>query len=108
LKKTAIYKIIKKVKVGGDTSDQRHLNPKKTQRTADNIAAIDTAIKKDGRLTIAELAAATGATNGPVHAILKEELGLEKKSARWVPKLLNDLQKQERVRVCTNFVAAVP
>ncbi len=34
-------------------------------------------------------------------------MGLEKKSASWVPKLLLDDQKQQRVEVCTEFVAAV-
>ncbi len=27
--------------------------------------------------------------------------------ARWLPKLLNDEQKQERVRVCSDFIAAI-
>jgi hypothetical protein len=34
-------------------------------------------------------------------------LGLEKKLARWLAKLLNDEQKQERVRVCSDFIAAI-
>jgi hypothetical protein len=33
--------------------------------------------------------------------------GLEKKSARWVPKLLSDEQKLERIQICSDFVAAV-
>ncbi len=107
LKRAAIYKIMKKVKAGEDTTDMRHLNPKKTKRTADVIAAVEAAVKKDGRLTIAEIAAATGATNATVYSILTEELGLVKKSARWVPKLLSDVQKQERVRVCKEFIAAI-
>jgi hypothetical protein len=38
---------------------------------------------------------------------MHHDLGLEKKWARWVPKLLNDEQKQERVQVCSDFIAAV-
>jgi hypothetical protein len=34
------------------------------------------------------------------HAILHEDLGLEKKSARWVLNLLLDEQKQQHVEVC--------
>ncbi len=32
---------------------------------------------------------------------------LKKKSARWVPKLLNDEQKQQHVEACSEFVKAV-
>jgi hypothetical protein len=42
-----------------------------------------------------------------MHNILHEELGLVKKSARWVPNLLSTEQKEERVRICSKFVAAV-
>jgi hypothetical protein len=42
---------------------------------------------------------------GTIYNILHDDLGLVKKSARWVPKLLNEEQKQERVRTCTNFIA---
>jgi histone-lysine N-methyltransferase SETMAR len=42
-----------------------------------------------------------------MHNILHQELGLVKKSARWVPKLLSEDHKKERVRICTEFVAAV-
>jgi uncharacterized ferritin-like protein (DUF455 family) len=42
-----------------------------------------------------------------MHSILRDDLGLVKKSARWVPKLLNEDQKQESVRTCKEFVAAI-
>jgi hypothetical protein len=40
LKKTAIYVILKKIKAGKNTDDQRHLSPKKRVRTANVIAAV--------------------------------------------------------------------
>ena len=107
LSKSAIYKIMKKVKAGEETADQRYKNPKKTKRTGDLIAAVAAAVSDDRRLTITELAAATGASTATVFRILTEELGLVKTSARWVPKLLNEDQKMERVRICRKFVAAV-
>ncbi len=39
--------------------------------------------------------------------ILHQDLGLKKKSARCVPKLLSEDQKQERIRVCSDFIVAV-
>ena len=40
-------------------------------------------------------------------AILHKDLGLVKKSARWVPKFLPDEQKKERIRICCNFAATI-
>jgi len=107
LKKTAIYNIIKKVKAGKNTSDQRHLNPKKTQRTSKVVAAVAAAIQEDARVTMEQLEATTGASHGTISRILHDELGLVKKSARWVPKLLDAAQKEERFRVCNRFLAAI-
>jgi hypothetical protein len=39
--------------------------------------------------------------------ILRDDLGLLKKSARWVTKLLSEEQKKKHVWTCRNFVAAV-
>jgi histone-lysine N-methyltransferase SETMAR len=107
LKKTAIYAILKKVKAGKNTDDQRHLNPKKTVRTASLIASIAAAVEADRRQCIKSLAAVHGVSVYTVHSILHKDLGLEKKSARWVPKLLSSEQKEERVRTCSAFIAAV-
>lgn len=56
------------------------------------IAAIAVAVKEDGRVNIRDLAAANGASYGTILNILHNDLGLVKKSARWVPKLLSDEQ----------------
>jgi hypothetical protein len=58
LQKMAVYDIIKKVKAGKDTADQRHLNPKKTVRTAALIASVAATVEEDRRVTIETLAAA--------------------------------------------------
>jgi histone-lysine N-methyltransferase SETMAR len=107
LKRTQIYEIMNKVKAGKNTEDQRHLSAKKTKRTVNLVAAVAAAVKEDARVSIQELASANGVSYGTIQTILHVDLGLSKKSARWVPKLLSDEQKEERVRTCTEFVAAV-
>jgi histone-lysine N-methyltransferase SETMAR len=104
LKRTAIYRILRDVKAGKPCCDRRHLNAKKTKRTADVIAAVSTAIKEDRRITIRQLALGCGVSSGTISNILHAELGLVKKSARWVPKLLSEDQKKERVRSCNSFI----
>ena len=94
LRRTQIYEVIRKVKASENTDDQRIRNPKKTKRDQSLITAIAAAVEQDRRVTIDNLAVANGVSHGTIYNILHDELGLEKKSARWVPKLLSDLQKQ--------------
>jgi hypothetical protein len=107
LSKSAIYKIINKVKAGESTNDKRHLNFKKTKRSMEIIAAVAADVKADCRITCRDLATAHGVSFGTMHNILHEKLGLVKKSACWVPKLLSTEQKEERVRICRELVAAI-
>jgi [histone H3]-lysine36 N-dimethyltransferase SETMAR len=107
LKKTQIYDIVKKVRAGKNASDQRHLNGKKTKRTESLVAAVAAAVEKDRRVTLQELSSVHNTSYGTIRRILKEELGLTKKSARWVPKLLSEEQKQQRVDRCQDFVNMV-
>jgi hypothetical protein len=87
LKKTQIYDIVKKARAGVDVSDQRHLNAKKTKRTESLVAAVAAAVEKNRQVTVQELTSAHGASYGTIRRILKDELGLAKRSERWVPKL---------------------
>jgi hypothetical protein len=107
LTKTAIYNILKKVKAGKTTNDLRHLNAKKNKRTQDIIAAVAADVNSDRRVTCMDLTTSHGVSYGTMQNILHQELGLVKKSAQWVPKLLSEDQKKERVRICMEFFAAI-
>lgn len=107
LSRSQIYRIIKVVKEGKDAQDQRGHNTSKRVRTGGLVAAVAAAIAEDGRATVRELAQAHNTSFHTIHNILHDDLGLSKKSARWVPKLLSDAQKDERVRICQQLVAAV-
>ena len=61
----------------------------------DSIRAVETCILEDRRVTIAELEQETGLSHGSILTIIHEHLGMNKVSARWVPKSLNaDLKKK--------------
>ena len=108
LKKTQIYAIIKKLKAGENAYYQRSLSSQKTKRTASSVAAVvAAAIEEDRRFTVRSLVSATGLSTMTIHRILKDDLGLVKKSARWVPKLLSDAQKKARVERCEEFLRLV-
>ncbi len=107
LSSSQLYRIIKQARAGKDTEDQRLLNIKKTVRTAALIASVAAAVVADRRIDTRSLAAAHGVCLRTICRILKEDLSLVKKSARWVPKLLSQVQKEDRVRISQEFVDAV-
>jgi hypothetical protein len=107
LKKTQIYAIIKNVKEGKPTSDQRKSNGTRKIRSPAFIAAVATTIEQDRRQTVRRLTQAHGVSKNTIHHTLKEDLNLSKKSARWVHKLLTDEMKKERVRTSEAFLAMV-
>ena len=88
LKKTQIYEILKRVKMGKNTDDRRGFTKQKTKMTADLIACVAAAVAEDRRVSIQDLARAHGTSYGTISRILHSQLGLVKKSGRWVPKLL--------------------
>lgn len=83
--------------------DERGRHPKKTLRTPANIDEISSQIIKDRRLTIQELATASGLSYGTTQLIITEDLGLSKISARWVPRLLSDEHKEAHLRFSRDF-----
>ena len=105
--RATIYCIIKAVKDGKNTDNQRKFNATKTKRTQSFIAAVAAAVEEDRQVSIEDLAGAHGVSYGTIFNIIHDDLGLVKKSARWVPKLFSREQMLARVRISNNFVAAV-
>ena len=93
LKKTQIYKILKQVKMG---KNRRGFTKQKTKMTADLIASVAAAVAEDRRVSIQDLARAHGTSYGTISRILHSQLGLVKKLARWVPKLLSTSRRWSR------------
>lgn len=103
LSKSQIYRIIKNVKDGVDPSDKRTLSGRKRKRTEDIIEAVKDLVEADRRISIGEIRAHFDLGYSTIQRILRDDLGLTLKSARWVPKLLSEEQKTERVRCAQAF-----
>ena len=54
-------------------------------------------IEEDRRVDVAQLASVFDVSTGTIFNIIHDDLGLVKKSARWVPKLLSQEQKDNRI-----------
>ncbi len=107
LQKTAIYAIIKKVKAGKNTSDQRHLNGKKTLRNAALIASVAAAVEQDRRLSVKSFAVAHGVGVGTIYCILHEDLGFEKKVCPLGTQTAVAGSENSACRRLPDFVAAI-
>jgi len=104
LKIRAFYRILKEIKAGKNTDDQRRFNQKKRTRTATLIAAVADDTEADRRICVRTLASAHGTSISTISTILRKDLGLVKKSARWVPKLLSVEQMEKRMATSTAFI----
>ncbi len=98
LKRTQICDIVKKVKEGKPAADQRGFNTERRIRNSTFVADIATEVESDRHVTVRKLARIHGVLTRTIHTKLHDDLNLSKKSARWVPKLLSDDMKKERVR----------
>ena len=62
------------------------------------LSKIKEVIEGDARFTVRDIARKVGISLSTVHLILKKHLKVRKISARWVPHLLTDEQKRQRVK----------
>jgi len=79
--------------------DERSGRPS-TSKTPKNIAKVREAILADHRQIIQDVCEIVGLSYGNVQRILADNLNMRRISARFVPRLLSDDQKGNRVSVC--------
>ena len=109
MSKRNAYKRFKEFKDGRvDFRGQRgqHSTPrgKPRQRTDENIATIRRLVEEDARMTYEALSYESGLGVNAIKAIIKEDLGLTKKCARWVPRLLNDDHKRAHLQMAQDWL----
>jgi DNA-binding Lrp family transcriptional regulator len=64
------------------------------------VAQVCEKICADSRLTIREIAEEVNISFGSCQAILTEDLAMRRVAAKFVPRLLSDDQKSQRLEVC--------
>ncbi len=83
-------------------ADQSSFNTKRGIKNSAFTANIAVEVESDWRFIVRKL---DGDPTKTSHSMLHKDLNLSKKSERWVPKLLNDEMKNERVRTSEEFLA---
>ena len=95
----AHFRWIKAFKAGKFSVEDHHPGRPKTSVTKANIAAVKIVVEQDARLSVRDIASCTGISEGSVQTtILKKRLDLRMVCARWVPHLLTEEQKTQRLK----------
>ena len=72
------------------------------------VSKIKEIIEGDARFKVRDIARKVGISLSTVHLILKKHLKVRKISARWVPHLMTDEQKRQRVKVAKKLLQMFP
>lgn len=99
--KSTVYLWVNRFKAGRTSleDDPRSGRPS-TSVNDRTVVAVENLLKADRRITIREISVSVGIGTRQVHEILHERLGVNKVSARWVPRLLGPEQKLNRSDTC--------
>jgi hypothetical protein len=90
------WKRFKEGRTSVDDDNARSGRPS-TSKTDDDVAKVREGIRSNRRLTVREVAEEVSISKTVCHEILTENLGMHRIAAKFVPRLLTDDQKQNRV-----------
>ncbi len=72
----------------------------RTARSADNVEAVLEIVSADRKKRVAEIAMEVQLSHSSVHRILRKDLNMHKKAAKFVPHLLTQRHKDQRLEAC--------
>ena len=97
ISKTRVYEWYKRFQDGReDVEDDERPGRRSTSTTDENVKEM---VMNDRRITIREVADDVGISIRSCHEILSNVLGMKGVAAKFVPKLLNFEQKQQRMEI---------
>ncbi|KAJ8928317.1 hypothetical protein NQ314_019129 [Rhamnusium bicolor] len=99
-------KYVQKFRNGRDkVENQSHKRRPATSVNEDNIQAVCELVESDRRITVTEIASEEDISVESVHTVILNTLGYRKISARWVPRLLSEAQKNVRKDICHRLLS---
>jgi histone-lysine N-methyltransferase SETMAR len=102
--KSHVYEWFSRFKNGNmSIGDLPRPGPPLTSRNEENIKNVRQAINEDRRKTIEQVSKEKNVSWSSCQRILTEDLRMRRLSAKFVPRLLTEEQKDSRVNVCHNL-----
>ena len=96
--KTQVYQWFSRFKEGEMSIDDKpHSGRPSTSRIDENVEKVYAIVLEDRRRTIEEISKLSGITWSSVQRILSEDLGMRRVTAKFVPQVLAEQQKENRV-----------
>ncbi len=102
LKNAAVYYWIKEFQGGRtDVVDKPRSPRARSGRSRANVREVEDMVTSDRRVSIATMSATSGISQTSIQRILKHDLHLVKRSAKFVPVDLTQEQRSRRAEICT-------
>jgi len=79
----------------------------KDAASTEKVQIVNDMLKEDRRLTIRQIVETTDIHATKIYQIVSDDLSMKKVSACWVPRMLKDEQKQNRVDVCIDLLCGL-
>lgn len=102
--KTFVYKWHERFRNGRKSIDDDERAGRPSVVMASNKDRVKELVNTDRRLTVRDIAETLDISLSVVHQILTTDLGMSKVSARWIPRLLKEEEKQRRVDCSATFL----
>jgi hypothetical protein len=104
MKMSSVFEWHKRFKVGREDmkNDERTGRPK-IHRKDENVERVRNFVRSDRRLSVRMMTEEINLDRETARKVLTKDLGLRKISAKMVPRILSDDQKQRRLDVCSDF-----
>jgi len=106
MSRTQCYEWFKRFKEGRiSVSEDPRPGPPSTSANDDHVETVRAVFRGNRCLTLQEVADEVGISIGSCHQIFTEKLQMRRVSAKFVPRLLTDNQKENRVEISQELLA---